>query len=120
MPILKLPFHLSYILFLSRFSRQLAVSYFRLALALCHLTVTQPSILLHPLDFLGVDDFDDLSFFPGMDMQHESKVMIVKYIIGEIAKSFKIVTLGQHAKLISQKDHLIVRNSDIIEAKLIQ
>ena len=28
----------------------------------------QPSILLHPLDFLGADDVDSLQFFPGMSL----------------------------------------------------
>ncbi len=51
MPVFKAPFHVSYLLYLRRFSRRLALSYFHFALAMCRATGTQPSLLLHPLDF---------------------------------------------------------------------
>ena len=56
MPLLKFPIHASYILYLSCYSTALAMTYFRTALSLCRITGTPPSILLHPLDFLGGDD----------------------------------------------------------------
>src|SRR5580700_7817554 len=56
MPLLRIPIHASYILYLSCYSTAMAMAYFRTALALCRLTATPPSILLHPLDFLGGDD----------------------------------------------------------------
>ena len=64
MPLFKVPIHASYILYLSCYSEAVAMLYFRTALMLCKLTRTPPSILLHPLDFLGGDDEKDLSFFP--------------------------------------------------------
>ncbi len=54
-PFFKTPFHLSYLLYLSRFSHRLMFSYLNTAIALCKLTKTAPSFLLHPLDLLGGD-----------------------------------------------------------------
>jgi hypothetical protein len=48
MPIFKVPIHASYILYLSCYSQLLAFTYLRMALLLCKLTGTPPSILLHP------------------------------------------------------------------------
>ena len=65
MPIFKTPIHLSYILYASRYSRFLAMAYFRFALLMCRLTRVSPSILLHPLDFIGCDDVGELRFLSG-------------------------------------------------------
>ena len=54
MPVFRVPFHLSYILYLSAFSPALALVYFRMALMLCRATGTPPSLLLHPLDFMDL------------------------------------------------------------------
>ncbi len=59
MPIFKAPIHVSYLLYLGQFSHFLAMSYFRNALRLCRLTGVEPSLLLHPLDFMGADDDGD-------------------------------------------------------------
>ena len=67
LPIFKVPIHFSYLLYLSVYSPALALLYFRLALWLCRLTGTQPSLLLHPLDFLTQEDVPELAFFPGMN-----------------------------------------------------
>src|SRR5262245_38374209 len=56
MPLFKFPIHVSYLVYLSHFSRTAARLYFRTALWLCRLTWTQPSLLLHSVDFLGGDD----------------------------------------------------------------
>jgi hypothetical protein len=68
MPIIKTPFHLSYLLYLSRFSTLLMLLYLKTALFLCRLTHTGPSFLLHPLDFISGDEVPELRFFPGMDV----------------------------------------------------
>ena len=44
---------------------------------LCRLAGVEPSILLHPLDFLGADDVDALGFFPGMAMTGDRKRAVV-------------------------------------------
>ena len=56
MPIFRLPIHVSYLLYLARFSRGLALAYFRSALLLCRATGVAPSLLLHPLDLLDKQD----------------------------------------------------------------
>lgn len=100
MPIFKTPFHMSYILYLSVFSKTLALFYFRLALWLCGLTGTQPSILLHPLDFLGSDDMQDLSFFPAMNISSARKLEVVSAALDMLAASYDIVPMHKHASLL--------------------
>jgi hypothetical protein len=96
MPVFKTPIHLSYILFASRYSRYLALAYFRFALLMCRLTRVSPSLLLHPLDFIGCDDVGDLAFFPGMDMLAEEKMSIVADVIDILEKHYDLVTVGEH------------------------
>ena len=43
----------------------------------CRVARVAPSILLHPLDFLGGDDVRSLSFFPGMAMSGKEKRELV-------------------------------------------
>ncbi len=66
LPGLKVPFHFSYLLYIASFSPVLSSLYFRFALRLCRSANIQPSLLLHPLDFLGADDVPELAFFPAM------------------------------------------------------
>lgn len=98
MPIFKVPIHLSYILYASRFSKTLAMAYFRFGLLMCRLTRTEPSILLHPLDFIGCDDVGELAFFPGMDMPAQKKIDIVAEVIEHMAKHYELVTMEQHVE----------------------
>src|SRR5262249_44683218 len=62
MPLLRLPIHATYAIYLSTLSPALALGYFRTALRLCRATGTAPSILFHPLDFLGREDVPALSY----------------------------------------------------------
>ncbi|MBI2951965.1 polysaccharide deacetylase family protein [bacterium] len=98
LPILKVPFHVSYLLYLSAFSPALALLYFRAALRLCRLTGTQPSLLLHPLDFLGCDDTRDLSFFPAMNLPARQKMALVSGVLRLLSGRFRVVTVQQHAR----------------------
>lgn len=98
MPLVKVPIHLSYVLYLSKFSRPLARLYFRIALAMCRLTGTAPSILLHPLDFLGAEDCPALRFFPGMDLNTRSKLELVAEMIDVMGKHYELVTMREHAQ----------------------
>lgn len=100
MPLLKVPIHASYILYLSVFSPALALTYFRLALTLCRLTRTEPSLLLHPLDFLGADDTDDLKFFPAMRMASQKKMEIVSEVLRLLEKHFEVVSLNEYARAV--------------------
>ncbi len=108
MPMFKVPIHLSYILYLSKFSRPLARLYFRFALAMCALTRTQPSILLHPLDFLGKEDVKELAFFPGMDLPREDKLALVGEALDLMARKYELLTMRAHAERLAQLPQLRV------------
>lgn len=103
MPLFKVPIHMSYIIYLGKYSRLLAKWYFRFALRLCRLTRTEPSILLHPLDFLGPSDAPKLAFFPGMDLPLQVKLEIVSSELAALARQFEIVTMEQHAARIEAR-----------------
>lgn len=98
MPLFKTPIHLSYILYASRYSRFLAKAYFRFGMLMCRVTRVTPSILLHPLDFIGCDDVGELAFFPGMDMRAAEKIEIVDWVINEMRKHFELVTMERHVQ----------------------
>jgi peptidoglycan-N-acetylglucosamine deacetylase len=97
MPVVRLPIHLSYLLYLSMFSSALALAYFRTALALCRLMGVSPSLLLHPLDFLGAEDKVGLDFFPGMKIRRDQKLWLVGEVIKMYADVFRVATLREHA-----------------------
>ena len=105
MPIFRVPIHLNYVLYLSTFSAALAVGYFRAALGLCRMTGVSPSLLLHPLDFLGEDDKVGLDFFPGMKLQTVKKLRLVGEIIGVYCDEFQVVTLREHARHVAEVSH---------------
>lgn len=106
MPLFKVPIHLSYILYLSKFARPLARLYFRFALAMCGLTRTEPSILLHPLDFLGREDVSALAFFPGMDLPRDDKIALVGEAIDRMAARYELLTMRGHAERLQQRQPL--------------
>ena len=106
MPLFRIPFHVSYVLYIHRFSPLLARTYFRLAMALCKLTQTHPSLLLHPLDFLGKEDVKELAFFPAMNMHNREKLKLVSDILAIYSDRFSIVPMGEHARAIAQEKDL--------------
>jgi peptidoglycan-N-acetylglucosamine deacetylase len=108
MPFFKVPIHLSYVLYLSKFARPLARLYFRFALFMCALTRTQPSILLHPLDFLGREDVKELAFFPGMDLPRADKLALVGEALDVMAQRYELVTMRGHAERALQAGDLRV------------
>ena len=97
MPLFRVPFHLSYIMFLAKRSEWLALQYFKFSLALCRLRGIEPSILLHPLDFLGADDDADLAFFPAMDIPFAKKERVLRKVFGVLKRKFNVVTMAAHA-----------------------
>jgi hypothetical protein len=103
MPFSRLPIHVSYLIYLSTFSATAALSYFRTALNLCHVTATEPSLLLHPLDFLGCDDESDLSFFPAMNMAGAKKLRFLEEVLDIFRSKFEVVSMRQHA--VHASDH---------------
>jgi hypothetical protein len=97
-PVVRLPIHFSYVLYLAEFSEFAALTYFRLAMQACRLGGVAPSLLLHPLDFLVADDAPGLSFFPAMKMAREKKRRVLDATLREFARHFTIVGTGEHAR----------------------
>ena len=64
---------------------------------MCRLTNTEPSILLHPLDFIGNDDVGNLAFFPGMDVDVSHKLDMVTWVLDKLEKHYRLVTMQEHA-----------------------
>jgi len=102
MPLFRLPIHFSYVLYLGKYSKILARLYFRIALGLCRLTGTAPSLLLHPLDFMGREDDADLRFFPAMDVPVQEKLALLSELVEKLQRHFKVVPMGVHAAVIAQ------------------
>ncbi|HVA37834.1 MAG TPA: polysaccharide deacetylase family protein [Candidatus Dormibacteraeota bacterium] len=93
MPIFRVPIHVSYVLYLSAVSPALARRYVRFAVGLCRLTGTEPSILLHPLDFLGGEDCPELAFFPAMQMRAAEKLAVVDDACRVLSDGFTVKPL---------------------------
>lgn len=96
-PGVRTPFHLSYLLYLSRYSEPLAIAYLRSALALCRVTGTAPSFLLHPLDLLGSDQAPALRFFPGMELSGPHKRRFFLRVVGVLSEHYRLVSMSGHA-----------------------
>ena len=106
-PCFRVPIHLSYVMYLAGFSTILAKSYFSSALRMCQLFGVEPSILLHPLDFLGGEDVPSLRFFPSMGMAKEQKIAVVEHCLDNLAKLFDVRTVGDHATIIATRKDLM-------------
>jgi peptidoglycan/xylan/chitin deacetylase (PgdA/CDA1 family) len=109
MPLLRIPIHLSYVLYLSVVSPWLARTYFELALRVCRLAGVEPSILLHPLDFMGGDDVPSLKFFPAMGLAAPRKVEIVEHCLRRLQALFDVRSMGEHADAIGARSRVPLR-----------
>ena len=109
LPVFKTPIHASYVVYLSTFSKFAARSYWRAALKMCKAFGVQPSLLLHPLDFLSGEDAKELEFFPAMNLPIEEKLEFVSEILEVYAKEFDVVNMRAHADSVSE-DELQVKS----------
>jgi peptidoglycan-N-acetylglucosamine deacetylase len=100
MPIFKLPFHMSYLIYLSNISMGLMKLYLNIAIFLCKITRTPISFLLHPLDIIGGDQIKPLAFFPGMNIDSKRKVMVFNEVILKLKMNYKLVKMGQYRDLL--------------------
>ena len=96
-PIVRTPFHLSYLIYLHSFSPALATAYMHMAFSACRWANVQPSFLLHPLDFLGRDESPELAFFPGMKMPAQEKLRLAGKTFSALADRFTLVSMKEHA-----------------------
>lgn len=108
LPLLRVPIHLSYVLYLSVYSPWLARVYFAAALRLCRLCGVEPSILLHPLDFLGGEDIASLRFFPGMQLPAAKKLERTEHCLAQLQDLFDVRSMGEHAEAIAARSALPV------------
>jgi hypothetical protein len=108
-PVFKTPFHLSYLIYLNRYSRIMMLAYLNIAIQMCSLTGTRPSFLLHPLDLVGVDIVRELGFFPGMDVKTDQKVQVFREVISCLADHFQMVSMSKNVKYILRNGNLKVR-----------
>lgn len=99
-PLLKSPIHMTYLLQLWQFSPTAARLYLHSALAICRLLRIRPSILLHPLDFLGSEDDPQLRFFPGMNVSRAAKHALLTDMLWQLTSYYRVVPLRQHAERI--------------------
>lgn len=113
-PVVKVPFHPSYIQYLGQASRPLAKAFWFGGLAMCKATRTEPSVLLHPLDFLGKEDVPELAFFPAMSVSREKKVSLMDGLFKRLAGGFDVLPMGAYADRLAQRD-LGERDVDVAE-----
>ena len=96
-PVFKIPFHQSYLIYINNISGGLMKLYLKFAITMCKITRTQPSYLLHPLDLLGSDDVPELAFFPGMNVQSKKKVEIFETAMNILKNNFEILPMSEFA-----------------------
>lgn len=101
MPLFRVPIHVSYLLYLDQFSRTLALTYWHTALTMLRTFGVAPSLLLHPLDFMGVEDRTGLDFFPAMRRSSESKIELIAQVLDSMQSHYQVGTMREHAKAIS-------------------
>ena len=108
MPVFKIPFHQSYLIYISNISEGLMKMYLRFSIFMCKITKTPPSYLLHPLDLIGSDHVPELAFFPGMNIQSEKKVQIFETAMTILKNNFELLPMGAFAERISKERKTII------------
>lgn len=103
-PLFRTPFHLSYLVYLSRFSVQLMQRYLQVAMMMCRLFGTPISFLLHPLDILGGDQVPSLRFFPGMDVDGTEKRELFRRVLDVLARHFRPMSMSALAESIGERE----------------
>jgi peptidoglycan/xylan/chitin deacetylase (PgdA/CDA1 family) len=95
LPLFRVPFHFSYLLYLAQISSRLADTYFRYALFCCRTVGLGPSLLLHPLDFLGGDEVSGLDFFPAMQLHGQYKRELIGKWLKQLHAHFQLGTMSE-------------------------
>jgi hypothetical protein len=101
-PVLKIPIHFSYILYIASLAPWLALAYFRSALLACRALGIAPSLLLHPLDFLDGNEVPSLQFFPAMRFPLERKLAVLRGALKTYRDIFDVTAVGEHADALSR------------------
>lgn len=101
MPLLRLPMHTTYLMFLAQKSDFLARAYWNTAITLCRARGIAPSLLLHPTDFLDGTDAPQMSFFPGMKLPAQKKIALVEHTVRSLQRHWQTATMADHAACVS-------------------
>lgn len=117
LPLLRLPFHFSYLLYIGTFSTALAVVYFKTALFMCRTTGVEPSLLLHPLDFLGHEDVPELAFFPAMNLSMARKLVFLNRLLRTLHDRYTVLPIGEQASRLQGSSSLRLRPSTALDKK---
>ena len=97
-PVMRAPFHLSYILWLAGKSRFVAKRYLGTGLSMCRLRGIAPSYLLHSLDFAGHGDHKQLDFFPGMNITWDQKRPMLDHLMTKLKQSFDVMPMRPYCE----------------------
>ncbi len=111
LPLFKTPIHASYVIYLSTFSKLSARIYWKSALRMCKMSGVQPSLLLHPLDFLSGSDAKELEFFPAMGLDVNEKLRRVGEILDVYSSEFEVLNMREHAKRAKHTGKLSVKKA---------
>jgi len=103
MPVFKIPYHQSYLLYISNISIGLMKMYLKFCILMSKITNTSPSYLLHPLDLMGGDHVPSLAFFPGMNIKSERKLKIFEIAIGILKKNYELLPMQEYTERLSGK-----------------
>jgi peptidoglycan/xylan/chitin deacetylase (PgdA/CDA1 family) len=112
-PLFRVPIHLSYVHYLAGFSPRLATTYFASAITACRVAGVEPSVLLHPLDFLGGDEVPRMKFFPSMKMPADQKIAVVERCLDILRRHHEVTTVGEHARRASLRPDLPIRTIQV-------
>jgi peptidoglycan/xylan/chitin deacetylase (PgdA/CDA1 family) len=94
-PVLRLPFHMSYVTWLAGMSGPLALAYVRTGLSLCRWLSLPPSYLLHSLDFVGAGEHSGIGFFPGMNDSWARKEGLLRSVLASLGSRFHVMPIGE-------------------------
>ncbi len=111
-PLVKIPIHFSYMLYIATVAPPLAIPYFTSALLACRALGISPSLLLHPLDFLDGTDVGSLAFFPAMALSKERKLALISQALRIYRELFEVVAVGDHALAVADDPKLRAMQPD--------
>lgn len=96
MPFLKVPIHYSYLQFIAGSSEAAAHAYHAASLRACDAMGLGPSLLLHPLDFMGGDDVQELAFFPAMSESSVDKMRRMDLFLERLTRDRVVEPMSGH------------------------
>lgn len=111
-PVIKTPFHLSYLMYLSSLSPTLAKTYLSTAYQSCRLMGTAPNFLLHPPDFMDLTQIPDMVFFPGVKYPKEKKKELFFYVVDTFSQTYQLSNMSSRALEILE-DHRTI-NTEVL------